>query len=132
MKNVKTILTIVALFIGITAFAQDHAKVIALVTKASWCSTCKANDARMGKEVFSAYKTGELKIVANDVTDDASKKLCKKALEEAGVAKIAANSKVTGMITLIDAKSKKVISTISVGKSTEEIKLAIDATLKKS
>ncbi len=132
MKNLKTFITILALFIGITAFAQDKTKVIALVTKANWCPTCKANGERMGKEVFSAYKTGELKVVANDLTDDGTKKTCKKAIEEAGVAKIAESSNSTGIITLIDAKTKKVITTISVAKTTEEIKAAIDESLKKA
>ena len=132
MKNLKTLITIFALFIGITAFAQDKTKVIALVTKANWCPTCKANGERMSKEVFSAYKTGELKVIANDLTDDVSKKACKKAIGEAGVAKIAEGSNSTGIITLIDAKTKKVITTISVAKTTEEIKAAIDESLKKA
>lgn len=132
MKNLKTFITFLALFIGISAFAQNKTKVIALVTKANWCATCKANGERMEKEVFSAYKTGELKVVANDLTDDTSKKTCKKAIQEAGVTKIAEDSNSTGIITLIDAKTKKIITTISVAKTTEEIKSAIDASLKKA
>ncbi|MBL0328265.1 MAG: hypothetical protein IPP64_02315 [Bacteroidetes bacterium] len=130
MKNLKTFITLVALFFGIGAFAQDNSKVIALVTKANWCPACKANGERMGKEVFSSYTNGDVKVIANDLTDDASKSTCKKEIEAAGIADVAKNSNSTGIITLIDAKTKKVITTISVTKSTEKIKAAIDESLK--
>jgi len=131
MKNLKTIFTIIALMIGFGAFAQSEAKVICMVTKANWCPACKANGERMGKEVFSSYKDGNVQVVANDLTDDNTKKACKKDLEVAGISKIAEAATSTGIITIINAKTKEVITTISVAKSTEKIKAAINEAIKK-
>ncbi len=132
MKKVKILLALLALFLGVNGFAQANPKVICLVTKANWCPVCKANGERMGKEVFSSYKDGNVMVVANDLTDDATKKACKKDLDAAGITKVAENSTSTGLITLIDFKTKKVIETISVAKTTEEIKEAINKALKRT
>lgn len=132
MKKIRLIFTASLLLLGTFAFAQNNAKVIALVTKAGWCPVCKKNGDRMAKEVFSAYMGGNLKIVMNDLTDDNTKKESQKEIEANKIAEVAAKSTSTGIITLIDVKSGKVISTISVGKPTDKVKKAIDEALAKA
>ncbi len=132
MKKMRLIFTACLFLIGVFAFAQDGTKVIALVTKASWCPVCKKNGDRMAKEVFSSYMDGKLKVVMNDVSDENTKKESQKEIENNKIGEIASKSKSTGIITLIDIKTGKVVSTISVGKSTEKVKKAIDAALAKA
>lgn len=129
MKQVRLILSVALVLFGTFAFAQNTTKVIALVTKASWCPVCQKNGDRMAKEVFSTYMGGNLKVVMNDLSDDATKKESQKELEANKISKIAGESTSTGIITLIDAKTGKVISTISVSKPTEKVKMAIDKAL---
>ena len=132
MKNLKIFGLLIALFIGLTGFAPSNAKVIALVTKASWCPVCQKNGDRMAQEVFSSYMDGKVKVVMNDVSDDNTRKACKKEIEENKLKGVADKCTMTGIITLVNAKSGKVISSISVAKSTDEIKKAIDEAIAKS
>ncbi len=132
MKKIRLIITTALFLVGAFAFAQDNAKVIALVTKANWCSICKKNGDRMAKEVFSTYMSGNVVIVMNDLSDDNTKKESQKMIEANQITKIANKSTSTGIITLIDIKTGKVVSTISVSKSTEKIKKAIDEALTKA
>lgn len=132
MKNLKIFGLLIALFIGLTSFTTNNAKVIALVTKASWCPVCQKNGDRMAKEVFSTYMDGKLKVIMNDVSDDNTKKTCSKEITENKLQAIADKCTMTGIITLVNVKSGKVISSISVAKSTDEIKKAIDEALTNS
>jgi hypothetical protein len=133
MKQTKSIfLAVVFLLIGATAFAQSETKVIAVVNKADWCGTCKKNEGRVAKDVISAYSGSNVTIAANDLTNDNTKAESKKALKELGVFEVLESEKKTGQIIFIDAKTKKIISKISVSKSTEELKKAFDEALAKN
>jgi thiol:disulfide interchange protein len=128
----KIFIAIVLLLMGATAYAQSESKLIAVVTKADWCGTCKKNEARVGNDVIPAYKDSNITITANDLTNDNTKAESKKNLSALGVYELLENEKNTGQIIFIDAKTKKVISKISVAKSTEELKKAFDEALAKN
>ncbi|MCU0360951.1 MAG: hypothetical protein MUF75_09575 [Bacteroidia bacterium] len=132
MKNIKHLFVAAFLVLASAAFSQNNSKVIAMVTKANWCPVCKEHGPRMMDQVFSTYTDGKLLVISNDITNNESIKGCEKDLKANGLSNLAKESKMTGMITLINAKTKKVISTISVAESTEAVKKAINSALSKA
>ena len=130
MKALK--FTFLALFVMMSsaAYAQSSSKVIAVVNKADWCGTCQKHGERIMTEVLPDYKEPQFSIAANDLTNDKTKAASKASLEKLGVYEVVANENKTGQIILIDSKTKKVISKISVAKSTEELKQAFDSAIK--
>lgn len=114
-----------------TVFAQQP-KVIVLLTKASWCSICKSNGPRFEKDIMPmVMKNKEVKMVMNDLSNDDSKAMSKKMLEEAGVYDFAAKNQATGMLYFFDAQSKKLLSKVSLAKSNDKIKEAYQKAMKK-
>jgi thiol-disulfide isomerase/thioredoxin len=130
MKNLK--LAILVFLLSFGAFAQTESKVYAVVTKASWCPVCKQHGNRVITEVLPLYKAPDVSILVYDATDDSTKKTSKVALKTLGIDKKITEHNVTGEISFINAKTKKIISRISVAKSNEEIKKAFDQAIKKS
>ena len=129
----KKLLVATALFMGmaISGFAQ-HAKVIALVNKASWCPVCQANGPRFEKDVMPmAMANKDVQIVMNVLSDDKTKAASLPMLQKAGIASFARKNTGTGTLYFIDAKSKKLISEVSLAKSDEEIKKVYMAALAK-
>lgn len=132
MKYLKSIFKIVLLLFSLGAFAQTNTKVIAVVTKADWCPTCKVHGSRVVSEVLPLYKEPEVKILVNDLTDKQTKETSKATLVAEGIEKAMNKSNTTGEITFINATTKKIISKISVAKSNEEIKNAFEEAIQKS
>ena len=132
MKAVKVLMAAFFLLAGANLYAQSSSKVIAVVNKADWCGTCEKNGERVMMNVFSKYKEPQVTLVNNDLTDDKTKAASKEALEKLGVYALVAGEKKTGLVTFIDTKTKKVVGTISLAKSNEEIKEAFDKAIKKS
>lgn len=130
MKNLKLAITVFLVSLG--AFAQTESKVYAVVTKAAWCPICIQHGNRVVTEVLPLYKAPEVSVLAYDATDDATKKESRVALEAVGIDKKITERNVTGEISFINAKTKKVISRISVAKSNEQIKNAFEQAIKKS
>lgn len=130
MKNLK--LVIAVLFVSLGAFAQTESKVFAVVTKAAWCPVCKVHGTRVITEVLPLYKASEVTILVYDATNDETKKASSIALEKLGVDKEITKRNVTGEISFINAKTKKIISRISVAKSNDKIKNEFDQAIIKS
>jgi hypothetical protein len=129
----KKLLVATLLFMGIavSGFAQQ-AKVIALVNKASWCPVCQANGPRFEKDIMPmAMQNKDVQIVMNDLSDDKTKAASLPMLEKAGIASFAKKNTGTGTLYFIDAKSKKLISEVSLAKSDDEIKKVYMAALAK-
>lgn len=127
------IASVILLSIAVFANAQnENVKVIALVSSANWCGVCKTNGPRLEKEVLPAYMMNkDCLIVMNDQSDEETKAMSKTNLEKEGIYEFAKENKATGMIYFIDPVSKKLISSISVSKSTEDIKKAFDSAITK-
>lgn len=130
MKALK--FAFLALFVLMSSgiYAQSSSKVIAVVNQADWCGTCQKNGERVMTEVLADYKEPQVSIAANDLTNDATKAASKASLEKLGVYEVVANENKTGQIILIDHETKKVISKISVAKSTKKLKEAFDLAIK--
>lgn len=129
------------LFVGIflvlgfslAASAQDaQPKVIALLTKASWCPICQANGPRVMKDVMPmVMKNKEVKMVMNDVSDKKTVATSKPMLENAGIYEFAQKNPATGMLYFFDAQSKKLISKVSLAEPDKVIKKAYMKALSK-
>lgn len=139
MKNVITSIVMLLIVATSTTNARNtivkekEAKVIVMVNTATWCPACAGNGARVEKEILSSYmKNPEVSIVVNDMSNDETKKTSKASCEKAGITSVADANKGTGVIYFVDAKTKKVISQISVTKSTEEINAAFKNVLEKA
>ncbi|MHB1922097.1 MAG: hypothetical protein ACYCOO_07655 [Chitinophagaceae bacterium] len=119
--------------IAFNGFAQHHPpKVIALVNQASWCPVCQANGPRFKKDILPmVMKNGNVQMVMNNLTNEETKGFSLGMLKKAGIAKFAENNTETGMIYLLDAKTKRLISTISLAKSDQEIKEAFQTAISK-
>lgn len=96
-------------------------KVFAVINKADWCPTCQANDARIMSEVIPACKNLKVKFFPNDLTNDQTIAKSSEGLKKNKLAVAVQSVKSTGMILLIDAKTKKIIKEISVAKPSVEI-----------
>ncbi|MCA1760079.1 MAG: hypothetical protein LC658_09950, partial [Bacteroidales bacterium] len=76
MKKVKTIFASVvfAALLSVQAIAGNGSKVIAVINKADWCPTCEKNGERAMAAFMENNKDGAIHFVANDVTNDETKK----------------------------------------------------------
>lgn len=119
--------------LALTGFAQGTSpKVIALVNKASWCPVCQANGPRFEKDIMPmAMANKDVQIVMNDLSDSQTKAASLPMLKKAGITAFAKKNTGTGTLYFIDAKSKKLISQISLAESDEEIKKVFMAALAK-
>ena len=129
----KKLLVATLLFMGIaiSGFAQS-VKVIALVNKASWCPVCQANGPRFEKDIMPmAMANKDVQIVMNDLSDDKTIAATVPMLKKAGIVSFAKKNTDTGTLYFIDAKSKKLISQVSLAQSDEEIKKVFMAALAK-
>lgn len=130
MKNVviKSMLFAFIVIAGSSIFfsanAQSKAatpKVYAVINKADWCPACQANGARVMSEVIPACKDLKVKFVANDLTNEQTIAKSTAELKKNKVFNTVKETKSTGVILLVDAKTKKIIKHISVTKTSEEI-----------
>lgn len=131
MKNLKAIFTALLITASLASFSQTKSKVVALVTKADWCSICVANGGRTVANFTKNNSDGFFNLVANDVTDAKTKTASLPSLKNAGVDKIAGNYPATGVITFIDAKTKKVLMQLTVANTDDELNYVMGEVRKK-
>ena len=131
----KQLICAVALVMGLSfsASAQKaQPKVIALLTKASWCPVCQANGPRFMKDVMPmVMKNKEVKMVMNDVSDKKTIAMSKDMLDKAGVYDFAEKNPGTGMLYFLDGKTKELISKVSLAEPNEKIEKAYQEALSK-
>ena len=129
MKTLKTIVAgfVLVLFVSVSAFAGNKAKVIAVVNQAEWCPVCKNNGMR-AMEAFKANNTDmAVQFVSNDLTNDDTKMKSAKELNKLGLDKAIQAYKGTGMVYFFDSATKSLISQVSVAKTNEELAEALTA-----
>lgn len=131
----KKLLIASFLFFAITAnvLAQSsQVKVIALINEASWCPVCQANGPRFQKDIAPmVMKNPQIQMVKNDLSNNKTQASSINNLKKAGIEDFAKNNTGTGMLYLIDAKSKKLISKISIASTNEQIKQELKEALSK-
>lgn len=132
----KSIYVSIILFVTLqaTAFAQQTTKtsekVIAVVSTASWCGTCKKHGQRVKNDVVEHYsKNPSYKILINDLSDDETRKISSDNCRKEGIEMVISTHKGTGQILFIDASSKKFIKNISIKENSETIKKAFENAL---
>ncbi len=123
MKTIKKIVTssILMLFVSVSLFAQSNAKILAVVNEAEWCPTCQHNGERAMKAFKENNKDGNFKFVMNNLTNDKTKAESGKELASLELTDAVAPYKGTGMVYFFDAKTKTLISKISIAKSDKEL-----------
>jgi len=96
--------------------------VMVIVNTASWCGVCKANGPRVEKDVIMKFMNdSHFNIVKNDLSNEQSKNSSYASLEKLGLGEFAKESEYTGMIYFIDPDTKRIVESVSVAKSDEEI-----------
>lgn len=133
MKNViiKTMFVSILAFSFTALFAtiktqpkqtkEVEPKVFAVINRAEWCPTCQANGARIMSEVMPACKNLKVKFLPNDLTNDQTIAKSGEELKKNKLVAAVQTVKSTGVILLIDAKTKKIIKEISVARPSTEI-----------
>lgn len=112
------------------ALKNPPTKVIVMVNTATWCPACQANGKRVEQEVISSYmNNSKCQIIVNDLSDEKSKSISKENCSKAGISDVASSNKATGMLYFIHSDTKKIIGQISVIKTNEEIKAALEKAL---
>ncbi len=130
----KFLITALLIFsIAANVFAQSQSvKVIALINEASWCPVCQANGTRFQKDIAPIImKNPQIEILKNDLSNYKTKASSLPSLKEAGLEEFAKNNTATGMLYFINAKTKKLISKISLASGDEEIKQEIKTAVPK-
>lgn len=127
-KIIASALLLIAM--GTQLFAQNNeakitnqsSKIIVMINTASWCPACQANGQRIEKDVVSSFMNNpNYQIVVNDLSTDETKAKSNSKCKKAGIAKIAKANTATGVIYFINAKTKELVSQISVTKPNETI-----------
>ncbi|TAN12229.1 MAG: hypothetical protein EPN37_15950 [Chitinophagaceae bacterium] len=108
-------------------------KVIALMNKASWCPVCQDHGMHfMQKIAPMVMKNPEVKMLVNDLSNDQTRASSMEMLKEAGITQFAEENDATGRIYFIDARTKKLLSTVSIAQSDREIMKAYKEALSKA
>jgi thiol:disulfide interchange protein len=134
MKTVKTVLTsltlIVLVLVSGSAMAKTNAKVIAVINKADWCPVCQNNGERAMSAFMANNKDMAIQFVANDLTNDETKKKSAEELNKLGLDKAIEPYNGTGVTYFFNSETKKLISQVSVAKSNEELASALQTAKK--
>jgi hypothetical protein len=134
MKRLTLILTALLFVTGFAANAQDGKtvapapKIYAVVNRANWCTVCKENGQRAGM-ILGSYVPKGISIVMNDLTDKTTTSSSKIALNKEGLYAAVSGEQATGVVTFVDAATKKKIKTISIAENDEKLKADINSIL---
>jgi hypothetical protein len=131
----KTGLAVLITVMGMFAANAQNAgpKVIALLNKASWCPVCKANGPRVEKDLMPMLMQDKnVQLVMNDLSNDDTKTASKEMLDKAGIGSFSKKNQATGMLYFLNAKSKKLISSVSIAKPNEDVMMTYKEALAKA
>jgi thiol:disulfide interchange protein len=123
MKTTKSVLASLAiiLLVSVPALAQPEVKVIAVVNHADWCHVCKENGDRAKAAFMENNKNGSIQFLVNDLSNDETKKKSAEELKKFGLDQAITPFNGTGMAYFFNAKTKALITKISVAKSNQEL-----------
>lgn len=132
-KNLGLTILMVTVLSVFSVNAQNaHPKVIALLTKASWCPVCKANGPRFKKDIMPmVMKNKAIKMIALDMSDKNTIASSKKMLKSAGIPlSFMQTHKATGLVYFFNAKTKKLINEVSIANPNMQIEMTLKAAMK--
>lgn len=118
--------------LSVSLFAKTRSvtpspKVYVVINKANWCPTCQANKEKIINEIIPACKNLNVKVVANDLTNKRTIAASDIELNKNDIFNSVKDIQSTGLILLVDAKTKKIIKQISVKTPADEIMKEITA-----
>jgi len=132
MKQLICALALVMSFSFAVNTQKAQPKIIALITRASWCVVCQANGPRFMKDIMPMIQENkDVLIVTNDLSDKKTTASSKRTLQKAGLDDFAEKNPATGMLYLFNANTKKLLSSASLADSNEEIEKAYKKALSK-
>lgn len=102
-------------------------QVIAAVFHADWCGKCKQMGPSAMKTMASYARDKDVKFVKFDLTDDSTKAQSAKLAARNGIAPVWNSNQKTGMVLLVDGKTRKVVDTIVSTDSQKDMKRKIEA-----
>lgn len=103
-----------------SAAASHAAPMVALLTKADWCSICKANGARVTEVLGKGAKEGQYALVVNDITSDESSARSNGPIAAQGLTEVAARAG-PGTISFVDPRTHKRLAEATVAHQNEEL-----------
>jgi len=132
MKQLICAVALVMSFSFTTSAQKVQPKVIALITKASWCVVCQANGPRFMKDIMPMIRRNkEVQIIINDLSDKKTTATSRRTLQKADIDDFAEKNPATGMLYFFNADTKKLLSSVSLAQSNEEIEKAYQKALAK-
>ncbi len=102
-------------------------QVIAAVFHADWCGKCKQMGPNAKKTMASYARDKNVKFVKFDLTNDSTKAQSAKLAARNGITPVWNSYQKTGMVLLVDAKTRKVVGTIVATDSQKDMKRKIEA-----
>ncbi len=103
------------------AVPNAKAPVLAIITRADWCSVCGANTNRVTALLGPKAAQGEIEIVINDITDEERAKSSRAALEERHLNAAVPDTTGAGLISFVGAQDGAVVAQVTVAHSDTEI-----------
>ncbi|HKY36592.1 MAG TPA: hypothetical protein VJN18_11670 [Polyangiaceae bacterium] len=98
----------------------SKAPLLAIVTRAEWCSICKANAGRVGALLTKTASDGSLEVIANDITNEQTTEASAKELDRRGLKSLVSTA-APGLIYFVDPKTRMRVAEVSVAHLDEEI-----------
>jgi hypothetical protein len=100
------------------------------MNEATWCKYCKAHGERVHKLIDNTYMYNKkIVIVHHDMSTKETISKSEPIFKKLEIDKIMARYNDTGMIFLINAKTKKTINGFNIRREDEEIKTSIEKAL---
>ncbi len=112
---------------AVTRAQTKSPQVIAAVFHADWCGKCKQMGPSAMKTMASYARDKDVKFVKFDLTDDSTKAQSAKLAARNGIEPVWNSNQKTGMVLLVDGKTRKVVDTIVSTDSQEDMKRKIEA-----
>ena len=106
--------------ISVTENPAAKGSVVAILTKADWCSICQANGPRVSALLEQGVKDGSYELVVNDITSDESTAKSAAVLTSRGLTEFSAGA-APGSITFVDAHGHRHVAGATVAHKNEEI-----------
>lgn len=102
-------------------------QVIAAVFHADWCGKCKQMGPNAKKTMASYARDKDVKFVKFDLTNESTKAQSAKLAARNGITPVWNSNQKTGMVLLVDARTRKVVDTIVATDSQKDMKRKIEA-----
>lgn len=132
MKQLICALALVMSFSLVVNAQKNQPKIIALLTKASWCVVCQANGPRFMTDIMPMVQENkEVQMVVNDLSDKKTTTASRKTLQKIGLYDFAEKNPATGMLYFFNVNTKKLLSSASLADSNEQIEKAYKKALSK-